>query len=151
MQLVSNSNRKKHRAEIVRQILSSNTIILCSGWLKLDGLKLLLPALEQALRRPETSIRVYSNAEHTEAEASKALETRQIEHICVSKAAFYFHSKLYYFERGSFFTAVVGSANITYGGLVRNEEVSTIYSGAVASPAQLAVKKYLDHLSAKLI
>jgi HKD family nuclease len=151
MQLVSNSSRKNHRAEIVRQILSSNTIILCSGWLKLDGLKLLLPALDRTLRRPVTSIRVYTNAEHTEDEAIKELEMRQIEHICVSKVAFYFHSKFYYFERGSFFTAVVGSANITYGGLVRNEEVSTIHSGAIASPAHLAVKKYLDHLSARLI
>ncbi|MFM0543718.1 phospholipase D family protein [Paraburkholderia strydomiana] len=150
MQLISNATQKNHRAEIARGILSSNVIILCSGWLKLDGFELLAPAIDRALLRSDVNIRIYSNSERTQAKAKRELTKRNIQHVCVPNTAFYFHSKLYYFEQGSSFTALVGSANMTYGGLVSNEEVSAYYSGTIGSTSHLSVVTYLKHLEAKV-
>ncbi|SDI94023.1 PLD-like domain-containing protein [Paraburkholderia steynii] len=105
----------------------ANRIVICSGWLKTAGVQLLLPELEAAVAR-NVNVTVYSNKpprkteDETEEGAILALQKLGIEHIIVERQ-FYLHAKICYVETGQRFHRVIGSANITIGGLRKNEEL----------------------------
>jgi len=146
MELSRNRGKHNHRKQLVDLIGRSEVSILCSGWLKHDGLVELLPAIDAGLAN-SASITVYSNEEHTEEAAEKALAERTaLKHFIISKQCKYLHSKLYYFETGGQFTALIGSANITYGGLVRNEELSVRITGCFGDDQHQKICVYLDEL-----
>jgi phosphatidylserine/phosphatidylglycerophosphate/cardiolipin synthase-like enzyme len=124
-------------------------VILCSGWLKAAGITALLPELEGAVQRG-ARVTVYSNRppkkqEETENEAIDVLARLGAEHIIVERD-FYLHAKIYYFEARGRYHAVLGSANITDGGLRRNEEVSVLLTGEVGDDQHHEVAAYLKHL-----
>jgi HKD family nuclease len=146
MQLSRNRGKQNHRKQLVDLIGRSEVSVLCSGWLKHDGLVELLPVIDVGLAK-KAIITIYSNEEHTEEAAKKAIAERaEVKHFIISKQCKYLHSKLYYFEHGDEFTALVGSANITYGGLVRNEELSVHFTGRVGDSQQQQIRGYLDEL-----
>jgi HKD family nuclease len=104
----------------------------------------LLPAIDCGLSN-QAAITVYSNEEHTEGQAIAAIAERPaIKHFVMTKESRYLHSKLYYFEHGGEYTAIIGSANITYGGLVRNEELSVRIEGEIGDTQQRQILCYLD-------
>lgn len=61
---------------------------------------------------------------------------------------FRLHTKLYYFESDTRYAAIVGSANITEGGLVHNDELSTVHHGTVGDVQHKMFNDYLEHLVA---
>lgn len=146
MQLSQNRGKKNHRKLLADLISRSELSVLCSGWLKHDGLVELLPVIDLGLTK-KAVITIYSNEEHTEENAKKAIAERSaIKHFIMSKQCRYLHSKLYYFEHKDKYTALIGSANITYGGLVRNEELSVHITGFVGDGQQRQILDYLDEL-----
>jgi phosphatidylserine/phosphatidylglycerophosphate/cardiolipin synthase-like enzyme len=146
MELSRNRGKQNHRKQLVDLIGRSEVSVLCSAWLKHDGLVELLPVIDVGLAQ-NASITIYSNEEHTEEAAEKAIAERAaLKHFIISKQYKYLHSKLYYFEHGGQFTALIGSANITYGGLVRNEELSVRITGRVGDDQQQKILGYLDEL-----
>lgn len=94
---------------------------------------------------------MYSNDKHTELEAADALASRPaLTHVIASGTHRYLHTKLFYFEKGERYTAVIGSANLTEGGLVQNEELSIIVSGVKADSRHKQFEDYLLALPAAL-
>ncbi|WP_339406553.1 hypothetical protein [Pseudomonas helleri] len=57
------------------------------------------------------------------------------------------HTKLYYGRRGNHYRTILGSANITSGGLWESEELSYFIEGHVGDEAYLEIAPYLQKLS----
>lgn len=148
--LHANHGEKSHGELLTALILESDLMVLCSGWLKYAGLTSLLPSIDSALRR-RAQILVYSNSKHTDARAARALADRAtLKHVIAHHADRYLHTKLYYFERGDSYTAVVGSANLTAGGLANNEELSIIMKGVKGDAVHEEIASYLAELPGRL-
>jgi len=145
MNLITNKGRgKNHKALINKLILTSDEIIMSSGWMKEEGLMAILPNLEEVIKKNVT-VTIYSNQQHTETFVTEKLKGYEnIKHIMFKKKTL--HSKIYYFKKGDTFTAIIGSANITYGGLVHSEELSVKISNTIDSDEHIEIKKYLDNL-----
>ena len=146
--ILDNSTNKNHRWRLSHLISGSDKIILCSGWMKYAGLKKLLKDIERSALNLDKEIIVYSNKSHTEKKCVEALSVlKNVKHVVVDDAIKkYLHSKIYYFESGAEFTAIIGSANITVGGLVKNEEVSIEISGQVGDEEYNKIMPYLSTL-----
>lgn len=124
-------------------------MVICSGWLKTAGIAALFPELEDAVRRG-ASVTFYSNRplnkqEETEQGAIDELARLGVQHIIVERD-FYLHAKIYHFEARGRYHTMLGSANITDGGLRRNEEVSVLLNGEVGDDQHREVAAYLTHL-----
>ena len=150
MRLITNSGKKNHRALIQKLILSSEKIIICSGWMKVHGLLKLLPSLKETIKKNNASITFFTNENHTESEAIELLrEILQINHILIPKNKKTLHSKIYYFQNRNQFTAIIGSANVTVGGLIESEELSIEIKGTLQSKEHLEIKEYLNTLEVR--
>lgn len=117
--------------------------------MKLDGIDHLMPAIDHALSLNAACIVIYSNEEHTPDCVTSALSGKDVKHVVVPTDRFYLHSKIYYFERDHRYTAIIGSANITYGGLTKNEELSVRLDGAIGDEEHHELVRYLEHLSSR--
>lgn len=143
-----NSKKYNHKSKLIELIKNSNKMILCTGWMDYKGLKKLMPSFEKALESNDPTIKIYSNKAHTDAQSIQLLEkVPAIEHIIIDNVeSRYLHTKIYYFQFGEKFTAVIGSANITIGGLGRNEELSMEVFGDIDSKEHENIFQYLEHL-----
>jgi phosphatidylserine/phosphatidylglycerophosphate/cardiolipin synthase-like enzyme len=148
MLLQTNSGKRKHVHLLSELIRRSEVSILCSGWVKLPGLEELLPSIDAALAKG-AAITVYSNPKETLEGVAPALASRAgLTHRVVSRRSRALHTKLYYFESGDEYTAVIGSANITKGGVSGNEELSVTIRGMRGDPLFLDLQQYLAALAA---
>ena len=145
MELVSNQGKRNHRKRIVDLISKSNEIILCSGWLNLAGVNKILPALRAAKQDNHASITIYSNKKHTNQECIDSLS--EFNHIVVDDSIKYLHTKMYFFQRDSKYIALIGSANLTLGGLVNNDELSVEVSGSIGDENHSSISQILEHLN----
>jgi len=144
MLLQTNSGKRRHVDLLSELINKSKVSILCSGWIKLPGLEDLLPSIDAALARGATVI-VYSNLTETKEGVAPALASRTgLTHRMVGRGSRALHTKIYYFETDDAYTAVIGSANITKGGLSTNEELSVVLRGIQGDPVFLELQKYLQ-------
>jgi hypothetical protein len=184
--LITNNKPNNHDRVINRLILSSEEIILCSGWLKLEGIDMVLPSIICA-ENNGADITLFSNKGETgvdcDCEASEVvkhykepvkhwLERRKEMCSCIGiaekiiaklekvskkhpkfKYVVYknsnkpMHQKIYYFKKDNEFTAIIGSGNITQGGLESNEELSVGFSGPIGSYSHKEIIKYLDKMN----
>nr|WP_218125384.1 phospholipase D-like domain-containing protein [Pseudomonas psychrotolerans] len=146
----NNSAEKLHLLEIKKLIAGSDHLVICSGWMKLGGLKLLKSAIRNAVRRG-CNVAIYTNPAHTEPACIKELAAwGGVFHAMPTEK--YFHSKLYYGRRGNEYTAIVGSANVTaaaLGGGV-NDELSVRVTGSVLDQAHDELAMYLQNLPKQL-
>lgn len=62
----------------------------------------------------------------------------------------YLHSKLHYFETNGKYVALIGSANLTKGALVDNEELSSEVAGVVGDATHREIQRYLGFLSDRI-
>jgi len=148
MHLQNNAGKNNHKRLLIDLIGKCDSAILCSGWLKLAGVQALLPAIDAALERG-ARIELYSNRAQTPDDVLAALATRQaLAHRIVDDTRRHLHTKLYYFQTADLYTAVIGSANITIGGLRDNEELSIVHSGTVGDATFVQVRQYLQDLAA---
>jgi len=148
MLLQTNSGKRKHVHLLSELIEKSEVSILCSGWIKLPGLKDLLPAIDTALANG-AAITIYSNLTETREGVAPALASRTgLTHRLVGPPSRALHTKIYYFETGEHYTAVIGSANITKGGLSGNEELSVTMRGTRGDSLFLELQQYLATISA---
>ncbi|MGE8302867.1 MAG: hypothetical protein ACN6PW_00240 [Pseudomonas kermanshahensis] len=146
MQIVTNAGKNKNHLSVLKAIIEgSEEIVICSGWMKICGLKQILPSVDQAIARG-SRVLIYTNAEHTDVDCVKELSARPgVTHLNVAKP--YLHSKLYYGRSGDSFRVMVGSANVTAGGLLRNEELSHAVSGNTTDLLHDHYLAYLKKLS----
>jgi HKD family nuclease len=138
IELVSNSGGS-HLAVLLELLASADRIVICTAFLKSSGEKLLEKSLIAALRRG-ASIDIFAGSNFYQTEPAALERLLAIFQTEPSKARLYltdlqgqstFHPKLYWFTHGVKETLVVGSANLTSGGLQGNDELSL----SVAVPA----------------
>jgi HKD family nuclease len=147
MILQTNSGKRKHKHLLAELISKSELSILCSGWIKLPGLKELLPAIDSALANG-AKVTLYSNLEQTWEGVAEALSSRSaLTHHMIDGSVRALHTKIYYFETGNQYTAVIGSANITKGGLSGNEELSVQMNGIKGDQLYHQLQGYLQSLA----
>jgi len=186
--LITNSKPNNHDKVINRLILSSEEIILCSGWLKLEGLNMVLPSIICA-ENNGADITLFSNKGETGEDCScearwdfKGHKERvkdwlkrrrelcscpgvaemvinklkkaskkypKFKYVVYNNRDKPMHQKIYYFKKDKEFTAIIGSGNITEGGLEGNEELSIGLSGIVGSHSHKEIIKYLDKMNDK--
>ena len=150
--LISNLHKssptKSNHLKVVRDLMvDAETIVLCSGHLKFNGITHIKDQLHAATARG-AKVTVYSNeymTRDTERKAITALAEWGIEHIVV-RSGFYLHTKIYYFQTRDKFSALIGSANLTSGGFETNEEMSVLVKGVVGDPQHSQIIAHLEDL-----
>ncbi|MEH6357448.1 MAG: phospholipase D-like domain-containing protein [Pseudomonadales bacterium] len=146
MKLISNITNKNHRRRLVELIKSSDKIVLCSGWIDPKGLEKITPALKSASSR-KADVRIFTNKKHTSEACIQVLSSiPEVEHNVVDNNVKYLHTKIFYFTKGKNYTVIIGSANLTYGGLVNNEELSIETSGFIDSVEHEKIFEHLEVL-----
>lgn len=152
MDLVTNSAGKAHLEVISERISSSDRCVLCTSFFDLKGLKLLLPSIKFGIKENNLKIKIFSNGEagYTKPEVVNELRgVTGVEHKIFNVKGRRLHSKLYYFEKGGCFTAIIGSANLTKNGLVKNEELSVKLAGTIGSIEHTNLIAYINTLEQK--
>lgn len=105
-----------------------------------------MPNLVKAANN-NTDITIYSNKKHTKDDVKNTLSKHEnITHIIISQHKKYLHTKIYYFENEKTYTAIIGSANLTNGGLKKNEELSIELNGDIRSLEHTNIVLYLNEL-----
>jgi HKD family nuclease len=147
LQIVTNVRKSKSHLTVLKNILEQyDEIVICSGWMKMCGLGEILPMIDGAVSRG-ARIAVYTNTSHAEEVCVAALQARSgLTHMNVGTP--YLHTKLYYGRNGDSFIAMVGSANVTAGGLWKNEELSQVLSGQTSDAIHAQYAAYIKKLSA---
>lgn len=148
MRLITNVDRdtQSHLLELRNLISSCDQIILCSGWMKNSGLSLLHSDIKSAVGRG-ADITIFTNRRHTQRWCTSMLA--KVVGLKHHRIAFplCLHTKLYYGRCGNHYRTILGSANITSGGLWESEELSYFIEGHVGDEAYLEIAPYLQKLS----
>jgi HKD family nuclease len=146
MEFISNRGERKHVAVLSHLVNEAQEVILCSGWIDLGGLTLLKPSLASALHRG-AAITVFTDARRTPSRCRSLLEKMQrLIHIEVSEKK-RLHTKLYYFGYETTYSVIIGSANLTMGGLDLNEEFSTLMHGSIGDTVYHQITDYFQQLT----
>ncbi|MBE0463536.1 MAG: phospholipase D-like domain-containing protein [Halomonadaceae bacterium] len=150
IELNLNTENQNHQGLLSSLVENSEESVLCSGWLKIEGVRRLEPSIRKAVSK-KFSVSIISNVAHTQKRAAKLIKKwPSVQHFMTKQNARTLHSKIYYFRTGKKFTAIVGSANITEGGLVSSDEASLKISGTVEDDFHSEIKTYLDNLASQL-
>ncbi|MDX6008524.1 phospholipase D-like domain-containing protein [Cupriavidus necator] len=149
--IINESKHNNHLTRVGQLLEAASNVVIVSGWLKKEGVDVLKSALLAAVGRGAT-VTVYSNkgdrAEETEQVAIQRLTELGVSHVLVRD--FYLHSKIYYFEQGDRYTALIGSANLTRGALCSNEELSVEVSGNLGDTQHTQIFAYLARVKARI-
>lgn len=148
MRLITNEKKDSHSHlfELKKLFSSYERIVICSGWMKICGLSPLLSHMSEALHRG-ANITVYTNREHTDQKCIEGLARLPgLKHFNVPRPT-YLHTKLYYGRTGELYSAILGSANITSGGLWKNEELSSLLDGTIGDYGHAQLESYLRKLT----
>lgn len=150
IKLAHNSKPGNHLTLLASLIESSEESILCSGWIKPEGIRALRPSIEKALGK-NAKISIISNKAHTIGSSAKIIgRLTNVIHLMANKTHGTIHSKIYYFQTGASYNAIIGSANITKGGLSSSDELSVHLSGLVGDEIQKEIREYLDEMQSNL-
>ncbi len=122
MKILSNSEAKNHKTEILTAFEFAEEIIICTAFLKYSGLKSFLEVINK--KSFKVTFYVGTNFYQTEPNALKQLFTDN--HIIyLNRESFpTFHPKIFFFRTQNNVKLYIGSANLTSGGLENNIETS---------------------------
>jgi HKD family nuclease len=150
MQLIDNLSPSNHLKKLIELISTYDNIILCAGWIKMDGVNLISESLRLAVERG-ANITVVSNDKNTEPLCVEHLKRIKVNHFLPKKGGNvrYFHTKIYYFEGKDKYAYIIGSANITKGALTNNEELSVCISGVIGDQNHIEIEPYIKHIREK--
>ena len=138
----------EHEQRITELIESSNKVIICSGWLYNSGLKLLVPSMIKNMENKDNSIIIYSSKEHSQIrDLNKLTKYSNFTSKIIKNKNGKVHTKLYYFEFKNYFIAIIGSANITKGGLSNNKELSLEMEDLIDSDNYIYIQNYIKSLA----
>jgi HKD family nuclease len=122
MKILSNSEVKNHKTEILTAFEFAEEIIICTAFLKYSGLKSLLEVINK--KSIKVTFYVRTNFYQTEPNALKQL-FRDNHIIYLNRESFpTFHPKIFFFRTQNNVKLYIGSANLTSGGLENNIETS---------------------------
>jgi len=150
--LVTNSE-KGHIAAIVPYIKSATRIVIHTAFLKASGLLLIEPFLKPLIEAgANVTILAGLNFYQTEPQALRTIYSMMHGYnnsklLLAMPKNVTFHSKLYYFEeKNGMATAIIGSANLTRGGLKANPELSIMNQCNNLSPFFQELRNYVEEV-----
>ena len=130
IRLIRNEDDSSHLIAIKQIFADAREIAVCMAYLKMSGLTLLDGILDEIIRSgTQMTMLVGTDQYLTEPQALKVL-LRKIEHsgngeaFLVQRSGITYHPKIYFARKKDSAIAVIGSANITGGGLRTNIEAS---------------------------
>lgn len=150
IQLITNSNKTNHLDFILKYMAKADEVWIATAFFKNSGLESMLPAIRKhVLAKKPIQIIAGQNFGLTEPEALKliyGLFNNKINAcLYLNKAddkLSVFHPKLFVFRQGNKGIIITGSANITNGGLVSNEEISTCIEVSISDSYWKQVLEY---------
>lgn len=147
MQFISNKKGNNHKHAISELLEWAEKCILCTSFLDQKGFAHISKIISSGIDNRGLDIIIYSNGEegYTKPCAIKAVASvKGLKHKVIHAKRL--HSKIYYFEKGDVFKAVIGSANITHNGLVKNMELSAVITGNTGSTECREIQSHLSQL-----
>jgi HKD family nuclease len=146
---LTNATLHNHRLQLRRFLMRSSRFDCAVAFAKRSGFsqikKLLSTRLQSGMKaRFLVGLSFYQTEPEVLEQLIKLRETEGIEaYVSADEDRTTFHPKLYRFDDGKKVTVIVGSANLTNGGLIDNHETSAILRGDHRTDSTL---KYLNSL-----
>jgi len=128
MKLITNIGKDNHLQHIRKCFLNADEVVVSVAFLKSSGLVKLIKLLGQALKRKvKITFFIGTDLYLTEPQAVRELlhlKSKYLNVYLCKQANNFFHNKIYYFRYNKKVIVIVGSANFTNGGFVKNIEAS---------------------------
>lgn len=141
MRLLSNKISNNHKIEIEQAIEFADEIIICTAFLKNSGLSELLEKINQ--KAFKSTFFVGTNFYQTEPDALRRLYNCGHTIYLNRDKTPTFHPKIFLFRTQDKIRLIIGSANLTSGGLVSNIETSLVCDTTTDS---IVYKSLMDDL-----
>lgn len=122
MKVISNHSDQTHSITIDRLIDNSDEIIICVAFLKLSGLSKIIDKLKE--KKGKCLFYIGTDFYLTEPTALRELFNCGHTVFITKKEKCTYHPKIFYFRKGNNISMIIGSANLTSGGLETNIEAS---------------------------
>lgn len=153
--LLHNNKESSHLNFLLEEFKEADQIWLATAFLKMSGLKLLLPAIKKHIKASKPiNIIVGQNFGLTEPEALRTIfnlfKKKVNANLFLDKAEVktsVFHPKLFLFNNDKKGIIISGSANITKGGLTTNQEVSLVSETKTSASDWKASLKYFENIT----
>jgi HKD family nuclease len=147
LQLIANTSHRNHAANILGLLSKAEEVSIMVAFLKTSGLKQISPYLDGI-----ASCKILAGASYglTEPDALTTLLKRSNTHprhyayLTRLDSRQVFHPKMYLFRTGNLGHIIIGSANMTNGGLVTNNECSLYYQCIISDPVWHDAVAYFD-------
>jgi HKD family nuclease len=139
--LVQNNTVQNHLIEIQHLLPQTQELWIAVAFISEKGVNLLLESIQKHAPN-NLKVRIFTSTERAVSEPKalyllwqKSITTPHFELFLINKqdAAAFFHSKIYYFINTQTSNIMLGSANLTQGGLLDNSETSLVFEEAIAS------------------
>ena len=154
-EFITNNKQSNHLDYILKSFEDADEIYLATAFVKITGLNLLFPYIKKHIEKGKI-IKIISgqNFGLTEPDALKKLHVlffkkpNAILYLdkAISKSAV-FHPKIFMFKKGNNGIIISGSANITKGGLVNNQESSIVINTNTDSPTWKDSNNYFTEIT----
>tara|TARA_R110002033_G_C3863195_1_gene236631 strand:+ start:21 stop:1547 length:1527 start_codon:yes stop_codon:yes gene_type:complete len=122
MKLITNNSSKNHKSEIINSLEKTEELTICVAFLKSSGLNLILDKIEEL--NIKATFYIGLDFYLTEPKALKSIYKSKSTLYLTKVEEITYHSKIYYFKNKKLNSAIIGSANLTKGGLDKNIETS---------------------------
>lgn len=140
MKIISNQETENHFKIISDLLDRADEIIFCVAFLKTSGLNTIIEKLKS---KSKSKYFIGTDFYLTEPNALRRLYNEGFEVYLTKKDKVTFHPKIYYFKTGQDINIIVGSTNITSGGLKSNIETSILINTISNSPIDIEFKNTL--------
>lgn len=140
MKIISNRETENHFKIISDLLDKSEEIIFCVAFLKNSGLNAIIQKLKE---KTKSKYLIGTDFYLTEPSALRRLYNEGFEVYLTKKDKVTYHPKIYYFKTGQDITIIIGSTNITSGGLQTNIETSFLVNTQVNSPIDIEFQRTL--------
>jgi HKD family nuclease len=122
MRLISNKKIDTHLTAISKLLDNADEVIFCVAFLKKSGLDSIIENLQNKVTKCQFYI--WTDFYLTEPTALRTLFKNGHEVYITKKERTTYHPKIFYFRKGNSIDILVGSTNLTSGGLETNIEAS---------------------------
>jgi len=155
LKLLSNATNPNHKQYLLQCFANADEVWIATAFLKNSGLELLIPAIRKHVTASKPiKIITGQNFGLTEPQALRVLHDLFIDKIAANlyldraeEKQVVFHPKLFAFRTANTGIIVCGSANITNGGLIGNEEFSVSSETDTSSPEWREVITYFTKIT----
>ena len=155
LHLLVNSSNDSHLLRIDNLISDADEICIAVAFLKHSGLTELLPNIEKAVQN-KRSVKIIAGQHFGLTEPAALWQLFRLFqeypagnlYLAFATSNEIFHPKLYLFRKGTECKIIIGSANITMGGMVNNWECSILTGCKTIDSVWVDARDYFDELCA---